>query len=108
MDKIIKSYNKEIEELSLSIESNKKDLEKRNSRNRTRRSKVKVLNQYHTRTPNELPLRDKNGRFMSSKKLKQSESSSKLIKSTSTSKGISSRLRRKEHTNPVSTKRIPD
>lgn len=70
-----------------------------------KRAKSKIQSNLNTKRNNDLPLRDKNGRFISNKKYKLISASTKGLKSPKKAFGIATRLRKRNH--EYSTKGTP-
>lgn len=106
MDKILKMYTKNVDDLDNDIESKHKVIGRsKNANIRGSRRKPKNSRSKGIKGPNELPLRDKNGRFISSKNIRNAVPHTRSVKVLPKPGGIANRLRKRPQ--PLSSKQTP-
>lgn len=106
MDKLLKMYTKNIDDLSTDISSKQKEASRgKNGNIRGSRRKPKNSRPKGIKGPNELPLRDKNGRFISSKNIRNAVPQARSVRVLSKPGGIAERLRKRPE--EISSKQTP-
>lgn len=105
MDKIIKACRKSITQLNHDIKTKRDSMQQFNIGSCVSTRKLKNTRLRQPKGPNELPLRDKNGRFISNKNSRALRARSRPAKAVPKSVGIATRLRKRPQEN--STKRVP-
>lgn len=105
MDKIIEACRKSIDQLNHDIQTKQESLQQFNIDSPISTRKPKNIRLRQSRDPNDLPLRDKNGRFVSNKSSRGLRTKSRSAKTLPKTTGIATRLRKRPHGN--SSKRVP-